>query len=186
MRPYNTRTDTQKERGRSTERQVSSRQKDRNRRQTNTLFNWRTSVYACFVKDCERPKLFLVNDSPEDRVRLEQLARPRAALPANFKKLYVSQTGATARNTRPTTGHWIEIVGSPLSSDQALLQVEFFERLCISHASVCLDYRAVLLCCVNQMRKTGTRVLVKIVVCMWEREREFVKRAHTQSTCNLL
>ncbi|XP_025083440.1 uncharacterized protein LOC112557662 [Pomacea canaliculata] len=61
--------------------------------------------------------------SPEDRVRLEQLARPRAALPANFKKLYVSQTGATARNTRPTTGHWIEIVGSPLSSDQALLQV---------------------------------------------------------------
>ncbi|XP_067684655.1 uncharacterized protein [Haliotis asinina] len=57
--------------------------------------------------------------SLEDYKFLESLPSSRLALPAGFKVKYVGQ-GGVIKDSKQSSGHWIEIAGSPHSSDSAV------------------------------------------------------------------
>lgn len=60
--------------------------------------------------------------SSEDYTFLERLPSPRIALPAGFKVKYVGE-GGVIKDSKQSSGHWIEIAGSPHCSDSAVYEV---------------------------------------------------------------
>lgn len=62
----------------------------------------------------------------------------RTTYPPGFKSFYVAQDGTIAPHTKPATGNWITIVGSPLTSETVLYvaAVEIYKTLKLAPARV--------------------------------------------------
>ena len=57
-------------------------------------------------------------DSPDSH-----LSKRETVWPAGFQFYYVSSTGQIHKHTKPTTGYWLEIVGSPDVDEHTLYVV---------------------------------------------------------------
>merc|ERR1719481_1542893 len=53
-------------------------------------------------------------------LRSRQVGTPREAFPPGFNFMYVSQDGHIVPDTKPTTGHYIQVIGSPGVAKDAL------------------------------------------------------------------
>jgi len=59
--------------------------------------------------------------SEEDRECLRtHTPTHRVTYPSNFKFYYVAQDGSISPHTKPSTGHWIKIIGTPHTADNVL------------------------------------------------------------------
>ncbi|XP_046382026.1 uncharacterized protein LOC124152978 [Haliotis rufescens] len=70
--------------------------------------------------------------SSEDYTFLERLPSPRVALPAGFKVKYVGE-GGVIKDSKQSSGHWIEIAGSPHCSDSAVYEAALIISLQSRH-----------------------------------------------------